>query len=415
MSFFIYGDKILIESSGNMRKGFTLIELLAVIVILAIIALIAVPIVLHIIEDSKKSSQEESIKMYGKAIEDAVANYLLINPNDKDITLAKIEKYINYSGERVECTDTKIYPNGKIYLGKCSVGGTEVTYTYGEKEKTLCTLVKKNGNEDINPGDEYTCEVIKGMEEPYTFYVLGTEGTGKNQKVNLIMDSNICGSATDENASTNGQLATNGNPCLIAWHSGANNNNYGPDTAMKGLYNATKNWTNVPDMDLSGENAYTDENNKTNNTKGYTGITTENGVATITGKNNATNTTIGTSEKPLKARLPREDEVTSENAGCHVWSSDSDYGTCNYWLVKNLYYDTGFSGYCSACVSKYSNNQNNGITNIKGYWLLSSNPGYSVSARGVYYNGLVNYISANNAGYSGVRAVITVSKSDLSS
>ena len=37
-------------------KGFTLIELLAVIVILAIIALIAVPIVLHIIEDSKKSS-----------------------------------------------------------------------------------------------------------------------------------------------------------------------------------------------------------------------------------------------------------------------------------------------------------------------------------------------------------------------
>ena len=48
-----------------MRKnGFTLIELLAVIVILAIIALIAVPIVLHIIEDSKKSSQEESIKMW---------------------------------------------------------------------------------------------------------------------------------------------------------------------------------------------------------------------------------------------------------------------------------------------------------------------------------------------------------------
>ena len=54
------------------NKGFTLIELLAVIVILAIIALIAVPIVLHIIEDSKKSSQEESIKMYAKAIEDGV-------------------------------------------------------------------------------------------------------------------------------------------------------------------------------------------------------------------------------------------------------------------------------------------------------------------------------------------------------
>ena len=44
-----------------MRRGFTLIELLAVIVILAIIALIAVPIVIHIIDDSKKSSEKESI------------------------------------------------------------------------------------------------------------------------------------------------------------------------------------------------------------------------------------------------------------------------------------------------------------------------------------------------------------------
>ena len=38
-----------------MNKGFTLIELLAVIVILAIIALIAVPIIIDIIEDSKKA------------------------------------------------------------------------------------------------------------------------------------------------------------------------------------------------------------------------------------------------------------------------------------------------------------------------------------------------------------------------
>ena len=55
------------------KKGFTLIELLAVIVILAIIALIAVPIVLNIINDSKKQSSMRSAELYLKAAELAVA------------------------------------------------------------------------------------------------------------------------------------------------------------------------------------------------------------------------------------------------------------------------------------------------------------------------------------------------------
>ena len=382
-------------------KGFTLIELLAVIVILAIIALIAVPIVLHIIEDSKKSSQKESINMYGKAVEDAVANYLLKNPNDKDITFDKIKDYINYSGEKIECTDPKIYSNGKIYLGKCTVGGTEVTYTYGEKEKTLCTLTEDTGETGLSIGDKYTCEVIKGMEEPFTFYVLTDPVNGK---VNLIMNSNIC---------ADGTIPTSTNTCLYAWHAGVDNNNYGPDTAMTNLYNATKNWNNIPDMDLSGTNAYEDENNKTDSTKGYTGITTNNGVATITGKNGATSTTIGTTELPLKSRLPREDEVTSTEAGCHVYNSDADYGSCNYFLVSNLYYnESQFNSYCTTCVSKYASN--NGTGNIYGYWLLSSNPGRSGSARSVDCYGLVYRDYTSYASYSGLRPVITVSTSDLS-
>nr|MCR4662059.1 prepilin-type N-terminal cleavage/methylation domain-containing protein [Clostridia bacterium] len=42
------------------KKGFTLIELLAVIVILAIIALITVPVVINIINNSKKGAAEDS-------------------------------------------------------------------------------------------------------------------------------------------------------------------------------------------------------------------------------------------------------------------------------------------------------------------------------------------------------------------
>ena len=45
------------------EKGFTLIELLAVIVILAIMALIATPIVLGIIDDTKKSAELRSAEM----------------------------------------------------------------------------------------------------------------------------------------------------------------------------------------------------------------------------------------------------------------------------------------------------------------------------------------------------------------
>ena len=56
-----------------MKKGFTLIELLAVIVILAIIALIVAPIVLNIIDDADKNSEEKSAKLYIHAVELAIA------------------------------------------------------------------------------------------------------------------------------------------------------------------------------------------------------------------------------------------------------------------------------------------------------------------------------------------------------
>ena len=48
------------------RNGFTLIELLAVIVILAVIALIATPIIMNIIDDSKKATLPRLIQKRGK-------------------------------------------------------------------------------------------------------------------------------------------------------------------------------------------------------------------------------------------------------------------------------------------------------------------------------------------------------------
>ena len=56
-----------------MKKGFTLIELLAVIVILSVITLITVPMVMNVIEDSKKKAAVESVN----GILDAADKYLI--------------------------------------------------------------------------------------------------------------------------------------------------------------------------------------------------------------------------------------------------------------------------------------------------------------------------------------------------
>ena len=150
-----------------MKKGFTLIELLAVIVILAIISLIAVPIVVNIINDAKTSGKEQSIEMYGSAVEKAVSNYLLKYPDKKNITLKDLEneKLINYTGERVECDIVSIRSNGKIYLAECSVGNTNVDYTYGEKiwiKKEDGTIT--DGIVNLNIGDYISYDHTKNKE-----------------------------------------------------------------------------------------------------------------------------------------------------------------------------------------------------------------------------------------------------------
>ena len=469
------------------KKGFTLIELLAVIVILAIIALIAVPIVLNIIDDSKTSSEKESIKLYLDTVEKMVAKKQLNNTsfNPKTCTIgnkkitcdSEVEVDIEMKGETPN-KGTILFSNGKLssainlelngkkfklengeikegetketeivltqilgvigsnYTGTCKITGTNkitcgteteksmdipytvsggvITFTNGQateyknlkvngtyyhkksgEEETytqdevhLCTKVTAASSTSITKGDKYTCKVKSDMTTPYTFYVLTDPVDGK---VNLIMDRNICNDGTISYTSGN-------NYCRYKWYSSANNNTYGPTTVMAELYAGTKDWDNVEDMVMN----YTDENNGSAEDKGYTSIITANGVTTITGKPTSNTTTIGTSAKPLKARIPKESEVTG--AGCTTGA-----GSCPTWLME-------YMTYYNVSNDKYSMNNNSEVyqNQIYGYWLLSSYPGFSSYARIVHFYGRVSFDYTTN-GACGARPVITVSTSDLSS
>ena len=70
-----------------MKKGFTLIELLAVIIILAVIALIATPVVLNVIENSKKEAFKDSV--YGAI--DAAKYYYYENPNTVQLSVTDLK------------------------------------------------------------------------------------------------------------------------------------------------------------------------------------------------------------------------------------------------------------------------------------------------------------------------------------
>ena len=123
-----------------MKKGFTLIELLAVIVILAIIALIATPIILGIINDARKESNERSAELYASAVRNAIASYQLTNPNApesfEDLT-------IEHDGN-VVCETKELYVDGSFYIANCTVNGDAVEgYTYGEPQETPSTQVYK--------------------------------------------------------------------------------------------------------------------------------------------------------------------------------------------------------------------------------------------------------------------------------
>ena len=192
------------------KNAFTLIELITVLVILAIIALIVTPLVLNIVKKAKDSANKRSVDAYGKAVELAVATYLLDTGN-YPTTLDNLT--VEYSGNEVICNVKTLNEDGSIYLSECTVKGIEVKdsktddgwYHYGKTTSNVVTYdiytsgdqVTYNGMDFyvIANSDETSESVTLLKAEPLTVDEVNKYGVGH---INKYTYSNQ-GTASDGN------------------------------------------------------------------------------------------------------------------------------------------------------------------------------------------------------------------------
>ena len=139
------------------KKGFTLIELLAIIVILAIIAVITVPIILNIIENSRKGAATDSAYGYKDAVNEYYMAKSLI---DTDYSIPNGEYNIDPQTGYLVGTETLaiqisgLKPTGgsleleknKIKQGYLIIGKYKVTFHQNET-----ITVEKNESVPIQP------------------------------------------------------------------------------------------------------------------------------------------------------------------------------------------------------------------------------------------------------------------------
>ena len=427
------------------NKAFTLIELLAVIVILAIIALIATPIVLSIIDDSKKSSTLRSAEFYLDGVEFSIAQSTLNNTTIKDGTYDILENgniCLGYEKDGVTCvSEVKVEVKGEV-----PKEGSKITIIDGQIDKVRLKYEEK--------------EIVKDEKESLTYlepeYEIGQEVTfnpGDGEKTwNVI----------DEDATTVTLMLTENLGNTVAWYKYSNYNtentsNYGPKDAMDYLNSQTLEWDNVDPIESY---SYINNLNGATEPTGYQKIEIKNGVTKLIHKDGDKATVEGIS----KARLLTLEEVfeiaqktnqnlTEENLRVFIeenleaantllqeqgmavkltsveeaiaFTTQLDdfswiqYETKYYqtysvaWGMINIY---GLNPNHDILLPEYlyQNLDSDSSTSLPfGYWTFSSHSRNFDGAWDVYHLGDTGFSNVDSESYSGVRPVITISKSKL--
>ena len=264
------------------RNGFTLIELLAVIVILAIIAVIAVPIIIDIIEDSKKNATLRSAEMYMDAVELSIADRVMHHGaipnraypimNDGNICLETYEEAtkkcvdsdddgtdidilkVEVKGEK-PTSGTIAIENGEI-INQLSTDRSKQTQLEisnqtivkneaGELEylKLICTYDESSTIAAGEIGAKYICDPGDGVSR--TFYLLEFGGSFEKvgeSEINLHENEDYIGTSALGEVSL--IMSENIDNETVAWSSDGSVTN-GPVTALNELKEKTTNsgWT----------------------------------------------------------------------------------------------------------------------------------------------------------------------------
>ena len=327
------------------RKGFTLIELLAVIVILAIIALIVTPTILGVIEKARKGASEQSALGYIDAVEKQVA-----------INQVKNENLINDGTYNVPMTDITVKgeapTKGWLKIEKGMV--TNYSFVIGK-------YVVTKGSETVK-GDESE----KNTEPPKTYKVY-SNGTAiyYNPETNSICNESEAVSTT-------------------------------------GTKTGCMKWYTFND---EGENSSTVNMILDHNTTAKVSSWDE-------GKNQILTDTTSWN-KNLQVRLIEAEEI-AKITGNSTWTNTRDW----FYLDSNSQTQTATGqgkseyawlfDYTNGCTSYGCNTVD---SSTYGYWtstLNGSTGAWCVSRRGIFGNGVVDYI------YYGIRPVITISKDIIS-
>ena len=272
-----------------MKKGFTLIELLAVIVILAIIALITIPVILKMIENAKINSYKRSIDLYGKAISSAIVAYESDQVDNKqpfNLTLDNIERYIDYTGNDVDCNIKEIYKDKTIFLSGCNVNGIPVRDSNGYDgwyfytniresimakkyveaieitlENSIITdscIIQSNGELSCNNGNTY--KINSKMDLPNSGEVEIADGKVISYK-NLSFDSILVSNNNHEEKVEYSQDTSEEN-----FEQVPTNNNNANDENTNNNTNNTNNTTNNANTNDNTANNNNSNDENTNNT-----------------------------------------------------------------------------------------------------------------------------------------------------
>ena len=370
------------------EKGFTLIELLAVIVLLAIITIIAVPKILNVIEKSKESSAESSIKLVKDAIKtqivsgDALNESNFIKNNDGCYLFNFDDQSTGNSKELKLKNKDKIsgsitYCNGAFRDDTLKFNGTEISRD-DDNNKIICKRATTLHTEECTQTDAtyycsgagYTTSGSKGTST-ITYGNLGTTGTLSSGDA---FDCDVNGDGTYDSNTERFYYVTDMNDTIavliyynnVSAGSPSNNTTYaydssgenfhGPRTAIAQLP-TTSEWKNVS---LSSNVRSIVTENGTKTTKGgplpdsfsYAGkaarLLTIQEVRKATGISNIPTFKVG--ELDNFTYLLENTNFTSNNSNVTLawWlenprSGDSDHAWYVYGSRRNVSYDNPVS------------------------------------------------------------------------